>query len=47
MYWEKRLAVLHAESTLTPKQVEGILKGSRRMVKKRERDERLERIENA
>ncbi len=47
MYWEKRLEVLRAESTLTPKEVERILKSSRRMVKKREQDEMLERLENA
>jgi len=43
IYWEKRLAVLRDESTLTLKEVQGILKGSRRMVKRRERDEMLER----
>ena len=47
IYWEKRLAILRAESTLTAKEVEKILKSSRRMVEKRERDEMLERIENA
>ena len=47
MYWEKRLEVLRAESTLTPKEVERILKSSRRMVKKPEQDEMLERLENA
>jgi len=47
VYWENRLAVLRAESTLTSKEVERILKSSRRMVKKRERDEMLERLENA
>jgi len=36
-----------AESTLTSKEVERILKSSRLMVEKRERDEMLERIENA
>jgi len=39
IYWENRLAVLRAESTLTSKEVEKILKSSRRMVEKRERDE--------
>jgi len=43
IYWEKRLGVLRDESTLTLKEVQGILKGSRRMVKRRERDEMLER----
>ncbi len=43
IYWENRLAVLRAEGTLTPREVEGILKGSRRMVKERERDEMLAR----
>jgi len=47
IYWENRLAVLRAESTLTPEEVEKILKDSRRMVEKRERDEMLERLENA
>ena len=41
------MAVLRAESTLTPEEVEKILKDSRRMVEKRERDEMLERLENA
>ncbi len=47
MYWEKRLEVLRAESMLTPKEVERILKSSKLMVKKREQDEMLERLENA
>jgi len=47
IYWEKRLAILRAESTLTSKEVESILKSSRLMVKKREQDEMLERLENA
>ena len=41
------MAILRAESTLTSKEVEKILKSSRRMVEKRERDEMLERLENA
>jgi len=47
IYWENRLAVLRAESTLTAKEVEKILKSSKLMVKKREQDEMLERLENA
>ena len=47
IYWENRLAVLRAESTLTPREVERILESSKLMVKKREQDEMLERIENA
>ncbi len=39
VFEENRLAVLRAESTLTSKEVEKILKSSRRMVEKRERDE--------
>ncbi len=47
IYWENRLAVLRAESILTAKEVGKILKSSKLMVKKREQDEMLERIENA
>src|SRR6266404_4574906 len=47
VYAEKRLAVLRAETTLTPKEVEGLFEESRLIVKRRERDEKVGRLESA